>query len=180
MTTPKITPFLFEGEITVRVVDRDGVPWFVATDVCRALGLANAAEAVRGLDDDEKGISSPDTLGGHQHVIVVSESGLYAMIFHSRKPEASRFRKWVTAEVLPSLRIKGKYEIMPPDFPSGKPEAWKLPLVTETRRSFGTWAAREMWLTLGLPVVPSMRFIPQQQDMFMTWPPQGGSALSVP
>jgi prophage antirepressor-like protein len=79
MSTPNITPFLFDGEITVRVIDRDGEPWFVATDICRALGLTNPAETVRGLDDDERDISTTDTNAGAREVVVVSESGLFGL-----------------------------------------------------------------------------------------------------
>jgi prophage antirepressor-like protein len=63
MSDDTIRPFLFNGEITIRIIDRNGEPWFVAVDVCRALGLTNTAEATRGLDDDEKGISTK----GYQH-----------------------------------------------------------------------------------------------------------------
>ncbi len=179
MTNTKITPFLFEGEVTVRVVDRDGVLWFVAADVCRALGLVNAADAVRGLDDDEKGIDSSYTLGGSQEVIVISESGLYALIFRSRKPHALRFRKWVTSEVLPKLRAQGSYNMT-----SGLPltaisEAMKLRMIREARQTFGTRASADLWFSLGLPIVPGMSLRPVQADMFIAWTPPGGS-LSAP
>ena len=84
-----------------------GVVWFAAADVCRVLGLGNPAEAVRSLDDDEKDISNADTLGGPQRAVVISESGLYALILRSRKPAALKFRKWVTGEVLPAARSGG-------------------------------------------------------------------------
>lgn len=175
MTTFKITPFLFEGEVTVRVIDRDGVPWFVATDVCRALGLSNATETVRGLDEDEKGISTTNTLGGHQEVVVISESGLFALIFKSRKPHALRFRKWVTSEVLPKLRTQGNYT-MTSELPlTTISEAMKLRMVREVRQTFGTRASADLWFKLGLPVVPGMSLRPIQADMFITWTPPGGS-----
>lgn len=162
MSSQRITPFLFEGEITIRVIDRDGAPWFVATDVCRALGMTNAAETVRGLDDDEKGISTTDTLGGHQEVVVVSESGLYALIFKSRKPNAVRFRRWVTAEVLPSIRRTGSYTMNGAAAPSAKPYAeWSLEErrvalaeVDTARKSLSRGAAAWMWEHVGLPVPP--------------------------
>lgn len=104
----EVIPFDFE-QYAVRVVTRDGDPWFVAPDVCRALGHTNASAALRRLDDDEKGLTRVYTLGGEQSLSVVSESGLYALILTSNKPAAKRFRKWVTAEVLPAIRRTGAY-----------------------------------------------------------------------
>ncbi len=95
----------------VRVIMKNDAPWFVAADACRALGMANAADAIKGLDDDEKGLGSSYTLGGRQEVIIVSESGLYALILKSRKPDAAKFRKWVRSEVLPSVRQTGAYTL---------------------------------------------------------------------
>lgn len=104
MTDRNITPFLFEGEITVRVIERNGELWFVAADVCRALGLTNPTETVRSLEEDERGLSTTETATGIREMVIVSESGLYALIFKSRKPNAAHFRKWVTAVVLPTIR----------------------------------------------------------------------------
>ena len=84
-------------------------PWFAAKDVCELLGLDNSRQAVSRLDDDEKGVINSDTLGGNQEIRFVNESGMYALIFQSRKPQARAFRKWVTGEVLPSLRKYGYY-----------------------------------------------------------------------
>jgi prophage antirepressor-like protein len=105
----KVTPFLFDGDITVRVIEENDRPAWVTVDVCRALGLKHAADAVRGLDDDEKGMATIHTLGGPRQMIVVYESGLYAMILRSRKEGATRFRKWIASEVLPSIRRTGSY-----------------------------------------------------------------------
>ena len=94
----------------VRVVEKDGDWWFVAKDVCDVLGLSNvSATLAKVLDEDEKGINTIDTLGGKQKMSVVNESGLYSLILRSRKPEAKRFKKWVTSEVLPSIRRHGVY-----------------------------------------------------------------------
>ena len=93
----------------VRVLMRDDNPWFVAKDVCECLTIANTSDALSRLDDDEKGIGKADTLGGTQDVMLISESGLYTLIMRSNKPEAKEFRKWVTAEVLPSIRKSGVY-----------------------------------------------------------------------
>ena len=84
-------------------------PWFAAKDVCELLGLDNSRQAVSRLDDDEKCVINSDTLGGKQELTFVNESGMYALIFQSRKPQARAFRKWVTGEVLPSLRKYGYY-----------------------------------------------------------------------
>jgi prophage antirepressor-like protein len=93
----------------VRVVMIDDAPWFVATDVSDALGYPSAPQMTRNLDDDEKGMQIVHTLGGDQELSVISESGLYAAILKSRKPEAKKFKKWVTSEVLPAIRKTGRY-----------------------------------------------------------------------
>ena len=93
----------------LRVIDKNGDPWFVAKDVCEILELGNTSQAVSYLDDDEKGISINDTPSGRQEMLIVSESGLYSLIFRSRKDEAKNFRRWVTHEVLPSIRKTGGY-----------------------------------------------------------------------
>lgn len=99
----------WKDEASVRMQMVDGEPWFAAKDLCELLGLDNSRQAVSRLDDDEKGVISSDTLGGKQELTFVSESGMYALIFQSRKPQARAFRKWVTGEVLPSLRKYGYY-----------------------------------------------------------------------
>lgn len=180
MTEKSMTPFLFEGEITVRVINRYGVLWFVMVDVCRALGLTNPTEAVRGLDEDEKGISITETPGGAQEMIVVSESGLYSLIFRSRKPNAVHFRKWVTSVVLPALRAVGHHQLPQAATSCTQPDAGKVRLVQEARQVFGTRAAGELWFTLGLPTVAAMRLASAQSDLFMTWVPPGAASASTP
>ncbi|MGY0301497.1 Bro-N domain-containing protein [Xylella fastidiosa subsp. multiplex] len=106
-----IIPFNFHSH-AVRIVMRDGNPWFVATDVCTALGYRNPSKALGDhLDSDERttiNVPTPNaTLGVPTNII--SESGLYALILRSRKPEARKFAKWVTSEVLPSIRKTGSY-----------------------------------------------------------------------
>lgn len=93
----------------VRVCEVEGAVWFVANDVCACLELKNPSQVIAALDDDEKGVHTMDTLGGRQRVAIISESGLYALIFKSRKAVAIQFRKWVTGEVLPSIRKTGEY-----------------------------------------------------------------------
>lgn len=97
----------------IRVQMKDGEPWFVAKDVCDALTIGNSRDAVNRLDDDEKAMSVLPTQFGDKEMNLVSESGLYNLIFQSRKPEAKAFRKWVTSEVLPTLRKTGRYELKP-------------------------------------------------------------------
>lgn len=112
-----VVPFNF-GKQQVRTLLIDERPWFVAADVCASLAIANVSLAVNGradrdtdgLDEDEKGIATVNTPSGAQEMLVVNESGLYALIFKSRKAEAKRFKKWVTAEVLPAIRKHGRYE----------------------------------------------------------------------
>ena len=93
----------------VRVVMRDGDPWFVAADVCRALDVGNISQAVSRLEQDEIHIILNDTNRGKRSMAVVSEPGLYALVLGSRKPEAQSFRRWITHEVLPAIRQEGAY-----------------------------------------------------------------------
>jgi len=104
-------------EKQVRVVVKDGDPWFVAKDVCEPLGLENVSLAINGradrpdsgLDPDEKGIAIVNTPGGPQEMAVVNEPGLYSLVMKSRKPEAKAFKRWITHEVIPSIRKHGMY-----------------------------------------------------------------------
>lgn len=93
----------------VRTVEMGGEPWFVLKDVCNILGISKYRDTAARLDADERGSVEVDTLGGTQQVIAVNESGLYHVILRSDKPEAAPFRKWVTSEVLPSIRKNGAY-----------------------------------------------------------------------
>ena len=93
------------GEIRIEYVD--GEPWFVAKDVCASLDIKQTSVAIKELDGDEKGVISIHTLGGNQDMLHVNESGLYGLIFQSRKPVAKKFLRWVTREVLPSIRKTG-------------------------------------------------------------------------
>lgn len=104
-----VVPFNF-GKQQVRTLLIDDQPWFVATDVASALLYAEAKDMTRNLDDDEKGRQIVPTPGGDQELLVINESGLYSAILRSRKAEAKRFKKWVTAEVLPAIRKHGRYE----------------------------------------------------------------------
>jgi len=92
-------------------IEIEGEAWFVATEVCKILGLTNPTEAIRNLDDDEKLTSELLRAGQMRKVNIISESGLYALVFKSKKPNAKKFRKWVTKEVIPSIRKTGGYTI---------------------------------------------------------------------
>lgn len=107
---PTLQAFDFSGE-PVRVIDQDGQPWFVAADVCQVLEIQQPTRAVESLEEDEKGVSIVHTPGGPQESIIISESGLYALIFRSRKEKAKTFRRWVTSEVLPAIRRTGAYSL---------------------------------------------------------------------
>lgn len=94
----------------VRVIEKDGQPWFIARDVAEVLGYSNASDAIgTHVDSDDKGIANTDTLGGIQKMTVINESGLYALVFGSKLPSAKQFKRWVTHEVLPSIRKHGMY-----------------------------------------------------------------------
>lgn len=95
------------GEI--RSVIIKGEPMFVVKDLCEVLGIVNSRDTTSRLDDDERGVSIVPTSSGAQEMNIVNESGLYNLIFQSRKPEAKQFRKWVTSEVLPAIRRQGFY-----------------------------------------------------------------------
>jgi len=108
MTTQE---FKFENELELRVVSQleNEQTWFVAMDVCSILELTDVSMSLQKLDDDEKLIQKLFVSGQNRDVWIVNESGLYNLIFSSYKPEAKKFRKWVTSEVLPSIRVSGKY-----------------------------------------------------------------------
>lgn len=110
MAQPEVFTFNpANAPIRVQVINQE--PWFVAKDVCDALTIGNSRDAIARLDDDEKGVSVVPTPSGEQSMNLVNESGLYNLIFQSRKPEAKAFRKWVTSEVLPAIRRTGRYEL---------------------------------------------------------------------
>jgi len=130
--TTSILQFKDNAPIRMQVIK--GEPWFVAKDICEILDISKYRDVVARLDDDEKGYPMVvDTLGGKQEMTTVNESGLYAVIFQSRKPEAKAFLKWVTSEVLPCLRKNGSYAA------PGSKERLQLEAKTERKK-------RHMWL----------------------------------
>lgn len=104
-----ITPFDFHGHEVRVVTDDSGEPRWIASDVAKILDHESATKMTRLLDDDEKGVQIVDTPGGRQEMTTITESGLYSAILRSRKPEAKEFKRWVTREVLPSIRKHGAY-----------------------------------------------------------------------
>lgn len=112
-TQQEVQVFAFESQ-AVRTVLISDAPWFVATDVAKILGYRDADKLTRLLDDDEAdthivGIRSENGVLQHREVSIISESGLYNAVLKSRRPDARPFRKWVTSEVLPSIRKTGHY-----------------------------------------------------------------------
>ncbi|TCP35919.1 BRO family protein [Sphingomonas sp. BK235] len=152
-----VLTYQFEDE-PVRVITVAGDPWFVAGDIAKALGYRDATAMTRNLQDDERGTHVLCTPSADQEMTIISESGMYAAIFKSRRPEADRFRRWVTGEVLPSIRKTGRYELPgydPRPLAPGDVDPVRLnasvATVREARRLFGPAAARSLWTQLGLP-----------------------------
>lgn len=139
-TKPSI--FSFESSCNIRAVMVDGNPWFVAADVCSAVGIKHSASAMRALDNDEKGVHSMHTPGGQQDFTIINESGLYTLILRCRDAVTPgtipyRFRKWVTGEVLPQIRQTGRYvreELSPAD-KAQKVVASFMPAILEAMKS---------------------------------------------
>ena len=136
------TVFSFESTVSIRMVMIDQRPYFVAQDVCNALGIQSVDVALRKVDSDEKGTYSIRTRGGFQSLSVVNESGLYWLMLRCRKAgvegtSAYRFRKWVTGEVLPQIRQTGRYvreELSPAD-KAQKVVASFMPAILEAMKS---------------------------------------------
>ena len=106
----EIQQFDFKGAALRTLTDENGEPWFVAKDVCDILGLENSRKATAELDPDEKNtVTISDGIPGNPNKTIISEPGLYKLIMRSRKPEAKEFQRWVTHEVLPSIRKHGAY-----------------------------------------------------------------------
>lgn len=111
-----IIPFTFENSTTIRTESIEGQPWFLAKDLCEALGYSNYRDALRRHCFVED-VAKHDTLtsGGNQLMTWVNESGMYALIFGSKLPSAQAFKRWVTSEVLPTLRNQGHFEVVKRD-----------------------------------------------------------------
>lgn len=120
---------------TIRAGMNGGEPWFVAKDVCDALGVSNITETMARLDEDEFSITEViDTIGRTQEVRIVTEPGFYKLVMRSRKPEAKQFQRWVTHEVLPAIRKTGGYLAAKPDDTPEEIMARALLVADETMR----------------------------------------------
>lgn len=114
----------------VRVIMKNGDPWFVAKDICKALDLTDVSKTVSLLDDDERGTNSIRTPSGDQQMLIISEPGMYSLVLRSRKPEAKAFKRWITHEVIPAIRKTGTYskdsQLVIPNFsnPAEAARAW--------------------------------------------------------
>lgn len=113
-TTVSLIPFHFNGQEIPAIRDANGEPWWRAIDVCKQCDIKNVSQACERLDADEKAdICLTDSAGRPQNVLIVNESGLYALVMRSRKAEAKAFRRWITHEVLPQIRKTGAYASPP-------------------------------------------------------------------
>ena len=124
---------------TVRTIERNGEPWFVGKDVAAALGYKDPTKAARErVDEEDRGVAKIDTPSGEQEMTVINESGLYSLVLSSKLPSAKKFKRWVTSEVLPSIRKTGAYAV-PKDYPSAlralaDAEDQKMKLMAENQR----------------------------------------------
>lgn len=106
----ELTRLTYKGNV-VRTVEQDGAIWWVLVDVCKVLGIVRGARTVERLDEDEvRQAYLTDTTGRKQQMYIINESGLYSVLLRSDKPEAKPFKRWVTHEVLPSIRRTGQYK----------------------------------------------------------------------
>lgn len=130
----KLITKIFEdngGRFRVRALEIENEPWFVAVDVCTNIGLSNTTESVKALDEDEKGTLRISE--GGPEVNIITEAGLYSLVIRSNKPEAKLFKRWVTHEVLPSIRKTGSYSIQK-QIPKTFAEALRLAADLEEER----------------------------------------------
>lgn len=104
--------FNYSGQ-QVRTTLVNGEPVFIANDLCSVLEITNPRQTLSYLDDDEKGVTTNDTLGGAQQMAYVTEAGMYSLVLRSRKPEAKQFKRWITHEVLPQIRQTGSFGLAP-------------------------------------------------------------------
>lgn len=156
MTGAVLQSFIYEAE-AVRVVMLEDKPWWVAADIAAQLGYRHTPSMVRMLGDHQKGVHKAHTLGGDQELTIISEGGLFKCILRSKRPEAEKFGDWVTDELLPTLRLTGRYEIandaivehpqMPDEIDALRT---KLAIAREARIVFGLKHARRAWRLIGL------------------------------
>lgn len=176
-----INPLLFEGEHLVREIDRDGEAWFVGLDVCRVLGIKDHHQALERLDADERGRYTIPTPSGDQEMIVITEAGVYRLVFTSRKPVAERFKRWLAHDVIPAIRKTGSYStgsapaplVEQRKFPDWSMEEMrtKRGIVDMHRMLYGIMAAQWIAPQLGFPV-PPIELVENGRQMKMILVPQ--------
>ena len=153
----------------IRTLEINGEPYFVGKDVATALGYSNSRKAIGDhVDDEDKGVTNCDTLGGNQQITVINESGLYSLIFASKLPSAKRFKRWVTSEVLPMLRKTGKYS-MTDDEPEQPPVSLKermeiAKLIAKTPKNRLHMVAKIFEPVLGVEITPQIDISPTEID----------------
>ena len=110
MSKFNITPFFKKEFGEIRVVEKNNEPWFVGKDVAKSLGYKNVNDALfKHVDAEDKEVVKCDTLGGQQHMTIINESGLYSLVLKSKLEGSKKFKRWVTSEVLPTIRKHGMY-----------------------------------------------------------------------
>jgi len=108
-----LTIFDYEGNEVRTIIGEDGEPWWVAKDVCDILELGHITQALKGLEEEDLTVTKLQSGGQIREMKIINEPGLYTLILRSNKPEAKKFRKWITKEVLPSIRKTGSYSTKP-------------------------------------------------------------------
>jgi len=193
MAEQKVQPFLFEGQILVRVVERNTAPWFVAKDVADALGYKNSRLAVRTHCKHSCPAGGSETLppGLDPQTVLIPEGDVYRLIMRSKMPSAERFERWVMDDVLPSIRRTGTYTVteqpaQPPAALAPRPfDEWSLEerrtnlaLVNGARHTFNQASAAWMWERVGLPV-PPRHLLPAWWQAELNLGAPGGRALTI-
>jgi len=178
-----INPLLFEGEHLVRQIDKGDELWFVGIDICHVLGLSNPHSSLALLDEDERDLHTMEGEGGERQMIIVSEAGVYRLVFRSRKPVAERFKRWLAHEVIPAIRKTGTYshdgDVIPPTpleqrpFPDWPMEELrtKRGVVDMYRMLYGCMAAQWISPQMGFPS-PPLELVEHGRQYTMTLVPQ--------
>lgn len=166
----QIIPFIYNDK-PVRSIERNGEPWFVGKDVCGVLEIKNHNDALGRLDDDERaevGITDPS---GTKFAIIISEAGVYRLVFSSRKTEAEEFKRWLAHEVLPQLRRAGKYAVNKADEQLQRAaedtvsaQRMKIDMVNAARATHGQRYAQALWFKIGLPDVRTLTLGPAPRE----------------
>lgn len=165
--------FSFNGSEIREITDEAGNPWFVAKDICSILDL-EPRDSIRYLDDDEKSNVPSKHIGqnGGRNPLIINESGLYSLILRSRKPEAKAIKKWVTSEVLPSIRKTGKYSVSNSDMSNDEIVMKALEIQQEKIRKLSIKAqvAEELAGTKGLYLLTEAgKMIMGKPNVFCQW-----------